>query len=194
MKKQILTFVLLFSTLGIFAQSFDGYGDRKVFLGATAQSESFGLTYFFDRAINDYLSWGMELGYSFKPKTYILPADIDRNYDGVIDENDTEEVQVDGLEKWYFALKFNGHLGSALNLDEKMDLYTGINVGKNFGAQVGGRYMFGDAVGVNLEVNVPIMANIIIPSDNTPSTNSINYNLSSNYEKFWVSFGLVFNL
>lgn len=197
MKNKFYLFTILFFIIfQSFGQAFDGYGDRKMFFGASFQSKAVGLTYFYEGAMNDYFSYGSEIGFVVKsnlPTTY--QADWDYNGDGVVNNEDQIEIDESSAttEKIYLALRLNGHLTEALKMGEKSDLYLGVNIGKNFGAQVGGRYMFGEVFGINLEANVPIISNVLGSLTGIGTDDNVD-NYYSFYEKVFLNFGAVINL
>ncbi len=191
MKKTILTLsFLLLTNMGSFAQAYDGFGDNKIFVGTNYMQEGIGLTFMYDIGISDYISYGYVLGYSFQPKSGMIQVDYDQNNDGVVDENDLEKTTYNITERIYTTLILNGHFGEVLNFGENIDLYGGINFGKNFGSQLGFRYMFGENLGLNAEVNLPIIPNVYTKIVDEGG----NENQLCNFERVFINFGLVFNL
>jgi hypothetical protein len=56
-----------------------------------------------------------------------------------------------------FKARCNANLGSVLQMEPNMDIYSGLDLGlHNFGAHLGFRYFFTDGFGVFGEAGVPI--------------------------------------
>jgi len=54
-------------------------------------------------------------------------------------------------------VRFNANLGNVFKLDEKMDIYPGLNLGtRNFGGHLGFRYFFTNGFGLFTEAGIPI--------------------------------------
>jgi len=192
MKKTLIILSFLWSISNINAQAFDGYGDVKWIFGASVQSNgAVGLDFINDRGINDYFSWGWSAGYILTetPNVKVLEDVYDENGDGQITEDEKyyNEYKADFFENFYFSYRLNGHLSEVLNMGENADVYLGINLGRNFGAQAGARYMIGESFGFNAEATLPIKANLInLREEGQP-------NVSESFEKIFFRAGVIIN-
>ena len=138
MKKIILaTFLFSFSLIN--AQAFKGNGDVKGQVGLNVQSGGTGIFVSSDFGIGENMSLGLTANYLLsvnKDALGNLPKFDDR-----ID----------------LKARFNANLGSVLQLDPKMDVYPGLDLGlRNFGGHIGIRYFFTDGFGIFGEVGVPL--------------------------------------
>jgi hypothetical protein len=198
MKRKLLTLVLGIATYVAFGQAFDGLGDHKLSVTTSMHVDgSIGVEFNSYRAISDYVSSGFSMGYIVLDQTdYVYYTEYDLDGDGIIQEDEISERKPEGLtiflERFFYQYQLNGHFGEVLGLDEKMDIYAGLNVGKNFGGQVGGRYMFGEAAGLSLEINLPIVGGIMnkLSDENDPDFR----NNSRVYERPFFQLGILINL
>lgn len=165
-----------------FGQVYDGFADNKTSLGASFQSGGIGIHAAFDRGINDFLSYGVTFG--------------------IIVQNDVEFPSIpDGFGGFYtvepeagdkfmetidFNVRLNVHLNQLLNLGDNLDFFAGPNLGRNFGGQVGTRYMISDGFGFFAEANVPFKKNLINISGEEESANYYDF-----YEQPVFSIGIV---
>ena len=148
MKKQFLTFVLLISTIAIFAQGPISKGEAQLNLGVGLSTWGIPIYVGFDYGVHPDVTLGAELSY----RGYNDDWHDDRYHHSIIG----------------FLGNANYHFNNILNIPSPWDFYAGINLGfyswsspKGYvrhsnsgiglGAQIGGRYYFSNKVGVNLE-------------------------------------------
>ena len=138
MKKVIFILALACSSL-INAQAFKGKGDNKAQVGANIQSGGTGIFVSYDYGIGENMSIGVT-------SNYLL---------SISGEGSASDVKFG--DKVDFKARFNANIGNVLKIDEKLDIYPGLDLGlKNFGAHLGARYFFTDGFGVFTEFNVPL--------------------------------------
>jgi hypothetical protein len=137
--KRIITLALLLSFGLINAQqAFEGKGDAKFNIGANIQDGGSGIQASADFGIGENLSYGFVA-------SYLLGVDE------FLGEKPEFEDRFDA------KFRINANLGSVINIDEKFDLYPGLNLGlKNFGGHVGMRYFFTEGFGLYTEAGFPI--------------------------------------
>lgn len=137
--KRIITLALLLSFGLINAQqAFEGKGDAKFNVGANIQDGGSGIQTSADFGIGENLSYGFVA-------SYLLGVDE------FLGEKPEFEDRFDA------KFRINANLGSVINIDEKFDLYPGLNLGlKNFGGHVGMRYFFTEGFGLYTEAGFPI--------------------------------------
>ena len=137
--KRIITLALLLSFGLINAQqAFEGKGDAKFNMGANIQDGGSGIQASADFGIGENLSYGFVA-------SYLLGVDE------FLGEKPEFEDRFDA------KFRINANLGSVINIDEKFDLYPGLNLGlKNFGGHVGMRYFFTEGFGLYTEAGFPI--------------------------------------
>ncbi len=149
MKKFYLILVLLFSTTAIFAQSGPiSKGQAQLNLGVGFSSWGIPVYFGFDVGVHPNVTLGAELSY--------------RGYDDNW-HNDNYHHSIIG-----FSGNANYHFNNVLNIPAPWDFYAGLNLGfytwnspKDYdgnsssgiglGGQIGARYYFSNAVGINLE-------------------------------------------
>ncbi|WP_394759599.1 DUF6646 family protein [Flavobacterium sp.] len=143
--KKIITLILVISASIANAQAYKGKGDMKAQVGANIQSGGVGIFVSGDYGVGE----NMSIGFS---SNYLLSAN-----------NEVLNLETLTLEKPAFMdridvkARFNVNLGSVIGLDEKMDVYPGLDLGiRNFGAHTGFRYFFTDGFGVFGEAGIPI--------------------------------------
>ena len=137
MKKIIVAvFIIAFSFAN--AQVYKGKDDKKFQIGANMQKWGTGITATFDYGIGENMSCGLAA-------TYLL---------GV------KDILVDSAkfgDKADLKARFNANLGNVINIDPKLDVYPGLDLGlRNFGAHLGARYFFTDGFGVFTEAGFPL--------------------------------------
>lgn len=134
-----LTTILLLLTISVAnAQAFKGKGDLKGQMGIGLQNGGSGIYTSFDSGIGENMSYGFSANYILSNSTYFgsTPKFADR-------------IDV--------RARFSANLGNVFKLDDKMDIYPGINIGtRNFGAHLGFRYFFTNGFGLFAEANAPI--------------------------------------
>ncbi len=160
--KKIITLLLLSSACFVNAQAFKGKGDFKAQIGASLQSGANGIFVSGDYGIGENMSIGVA-------STYVL---------GV---SEGELSGVPFKDKFDMKLRFNANIGNVINIDEKLDIYPGLNIGlKNFGAHLGARYFFTNGFGVFTEFGLPLA--------------KYDKNASDVNNQFMTNFGVSFNL
>lgn len=137
--KKTSILIVLFSVSLINAQAFKGKGDIKFDVAANIQEHGSGI-----RISNDYgLGENMSIGIT---ASYLLSVSKD-DLGNKPDFGDRADVKV----------RFNANLGNVFNVDKKVDIYPGLDLGlRNFGAHLGARYFFTDGFGVMSEIGFPI--------------------------------------
>jgi outer membrane protein G len=154
--KKILTIVLLGASFMINAQTFEGKGDIKLNIGMTLQNGGTGILVSGDYGLGKNFSVGVL-------SSYLL---------GVNDFLGKKPALEDRFDA---KLRFNANLGNVINVDPKLDIYPGLNLGlKNFGGHIGARYFFSDGFGVFSEFSVPFAkydANAVSKYNNGASFN-----------------------
>ena len=137
--KKIFTLLLLSSALFVNAQAFTGKGDTKFDIGANIQNGGSGIRLSTDFGLGESMSFGFVT-------SYLLSV----SEDAVGDKPNFED-------RFDLKARFNANLGKVINLDDKLDVYPGLDVSlKNFGAHLGARYFFSDGFGLFSEIGVPI--------------------------------------
>lgn len=137
--KKVITLLLLCSATFMNAQAFNGKGDVKGQIGLNAQDGGSGIFVSSDFGIGENMSLGLTAN-------YLLSASKDPlgNLPSFSDRIDVKA-------------RFSANLGSVLQLDPKMDVYPGLDLGlKNFGGHLGFRYFFTDGFGVFGEAGIPL--------------------------------------
>lgn len=134
MKKFLITGILLVFSNFSFAQAWNGTGDQKVQIGLSAWGNGTGITGTYDYGISNMLSVGG--GANFYFDNY---KDNDKN------------------NNFFIFGRLNVHLQDVLGLEDKWDIYPGVDVGviKNtfgLGAHIGARYFFNDKLGAFVEI------------------------------------------
>lgn len=140
MKKILLITCLFISTLfsqKILAQSYDGAGDSKLFMGLAQIGTNTGVEISYDMGSNDLISMGGKATLLF---------------------NDTSEENVSGFEKFFLnsdlSLFLRFHLSIPLNMSEKIDPYFGIDGSlKSIGAHAGVKYNFSETLGAYAQIS-----------------------------------------
>jgi hypothetical protein len=137
--KKTLTLSLLLIAGFINAQAYKGKGDAKFNVGASFQNGGSGIQITTDYGLGENISYGFVA-------SYLLSADSDAlgNKPQFADRFDAK-------------IRFNANLGNVFKLDEKMDVYPGLDLGlRNFGAHLGFRYFFTEGFGIYTEAGIPI--------------------------------------
>ncbi len=129
MKKLSLLLAVFFISSALFAQSFDGKGDKKLNLGYEFYGYGNGISATFDYGISDLFSVGLGGAYYLNN-----------------DNND------------YFIFARTGvHLGELFDFNERFDIYPGVDIGYlqrndiGFGGYLGFRYFFTENIGIFAE-------------------------------------------
>ncbi|MEZ7498300.1 hypothetical protein QO200_06070 [Flavobacterium sp. Arc3] len=137
--KKVITLLLLCTVGLINAQAFKGNGDVKGQVGFNIQDGGTGIFISSDFGIGENMSLGLTSNYLLSVNTNALG------------ETPSFGDRID------LKARFNANLGSVMQLDPKMDVYPGLDLGlKNFGAHLGFRYFFTEGFGLFGEAGVPI--------------------------------------
>lgn len=158
--------VLLFLITGMAnAQVFTGKNDLKFQMGANMQNHGSGVITSLDYGLGQNMSVGFVASYLLSV-TEILGEKPDFG-----DRIDAK-------------IRFNANIADVLKVEDKMDIYPGLNIGtKNFGGHLGARYFFTKGFGVYSEMQVPIAKY---------DTNVVGFEKYNNQFNF--SLGACFNL
>ena len=161
MKKIVLVIALISVSL-VNAQVFKGKGDNKAQVGANIQKGGTGIFVSYDYGIGENMSVGATSNF-------------------LLSVSDGNVSDVEFKDKFDLKARFNANIGNVLKIDEKLDIYPGLDLGlKNFGAHLGARYFFTDGFGVFTEIGFPLAKY---------SKNSFDSN-----NQFVLNFGASFNL
>lgn len=138
MKKTFSLLLLSFASL-VSAQAFKGKGDIKFDIAANIQNGGSGIRLSNDYGLGENISIGV-VG------SYLLSVSKDE-LDNKPDFSDRVDIKA----------RFNANLGNVFNIDEKVDIYPGLDLGlRNFGAHLGIRYFFTEGFGIVSEIGFPI--------------------------------------
>lgn len=162
--KKCLFLLLLISGISN-AQVFTGKKDLKFQMGANVQQHGSGVITSLDYGLGQNMSIGFVASYLLSV-TEILGEKPDFG--------DRIDAKV----------RFNANIADVLGVQDKMDIYPGLNIGtRNFGGHLGARYFFTKGFGVYSEMQVPIAKY---------DSNVVGFEKYNN--QFNVSFGACFNL
>jgi hypothetical protein len=173
MKKKF-TLLFLFIAFVTNAQAYKGEGDFKIQIGASIQDGGTGISASGDYGIGQNISIGVLSTYLLGYKQVFVygPGNIET------------ELKPKFGDRIDLKARFNANLGNVFGLDERMDLYPGLNLGlRNFGGHLGFRYFFTDGFGVFSELGIPIA------KYNKKSVGFQNYN-----NQFTAAVGVSFNI
>lgn len=138
MKKTFSLLLLTFSCL-INAQAYKGKGDIKFDIAANIQNGGSGIRIANDYGLGDNISLGIVTSYLLS-----------------VNKNNLGE-KPDFGDRIDIKARFNANLGNVFNIDEKVDIYPGLDLGlRNFGGHLGVRYFFTDGFGIVSEIGFPI--------------------------------------
>jgi hypothetical protein len=162
--KKLITLLLLASFgLTNAQQAFKGKGDARFNVGANIQDGGSGIQISTDFGLGENLSYGL-VG------SYLLSVDE------VLGQ--TPEFH----DRFDAKFRINANLGSVLNIDEKLDIYPGLNLGlKNFGGHVGARYFFTEGFGVFTEAGFPIAKYNTDASGFEKLNNQFTFNIGASF-------------
>lgn len=165
MKKIISGLFLTISTLFCAQESFTGNDDRRTYIGINIQDGGTGVSAGADYGIAESISVGVQMGYLLTTR---LIEDKKAKFGDRID----------------LKARFNAHLGRAINLPTKIDVYPGLDLSlKNFGGHIGARYFFQKGLGIYSEIGFPLARY---------NRNAKKYDYLNN--QFYIQFGLAFDL
>lgn len=181
MKKSIFTLLMVFAGIVANAQTaYSGKGDTKFQIGANFQSGGTGIITTFDYGIGENISIGLSANYTLG-YTKFTSTSFDFTKFAFVQN----EIKPEFIDRADIRARFNANLGNVINVDEKFDVYPGLDFGlKNFGAHLGARYFFTEGFGVYTEAGFPIAK-----YDSSPK---VYYDYLNN--QFNVSVGMSFNL
>lgn len=138
MKKNI-TLLLLLAVSLVNAQAFKGKDDFKAQVGLNLIKGANGIHLTGDYGIGENMSVGAGI-------TYLLGVSNGKIGDVLPDFGDRFDLKA----------RFNANIGNVLKIDDKLDIYPGLNLGLNdFGGHIGVRYFFTDGFGVYTEFGYP---------------------------------------
>ena len=164
--KKFITLSLLLAVGFVNAQAFKGKGDVKFDVGANIQNGGSGIGISSDFGLGENMSYGFVA-------SYLLSTSSD-------DLGNKPEFG-DRIDAKF---RFNANLGNVFQLDKKMDIYPGLDLGlRNFGAHLGFRYFFTEGFGIFTEAGIPIASY---------KTNPIGFDKLNN--QFVFNIGASFNL
>ncbi len=136
--KKIATLLLVLSVGFVNAQAFKGKGDIKFQVGANIQDQGTGIQVSTDFGLGENMSYGFVASY-------------------LLSTTDILGVKSKFQDRADAKVRFSANLGNVFQLDKKMDIYPGLDLGtRNFGAHLGLRYFFTDGFGVFSEAGIPI--------------------------------------
>ncbi len=136
MKKLVL--VALFISAFASAQVFTGKGDKKFQVGANFQDHGTGIVASYDQGLGTNFSVGLVTGYLLG---------VDEIADKKPDFGDRVDLKA----------RFNANIADVFGVEEKMDIYPGLDLGlKNLGVHLGARYFFTEGFGIFTEFQTPI--------------------------------------
>jgi len=162
--KKIITLLALASISFVNAQAFKGKGDIKFQVGATMQEHATGIGTSVDFGLGENLSYGFAVSYLLN----------------TTDAGGTPKFD----DKFDAKARFNANIGNVLKIDDKLDIYPGLNLGlRNFGAHLGARYFFTDGFGLFTEAGIPLAKY---------NSNAVGYERFNN--QFVFQLGASFNL
>lgn len=172
--KKITVFLFLVAVSMMNAQAYKGKGDIKGQVGALVQSGATGISVSADFGLGENMSYGFVSSYLLSAKDEIY----------ITDGTNIDLSKPKFQDRVDLKARFNANIGSVIGLDDKMDVYPGLNLGlRNFGAHVGFRYFFTNGFGLFSEAGFPI-------AKYDKNVDSFEYYNN----QFTVTFGASFNL
>lgn len=141
MKKILLISLSLFAlNQKINAQSYDGEGDLKIFLGYTNIEGKSGGEFEIDKGVSDLISFGSKITILINPDERKTTDSIDNNFKA--------------FDAFDLSLFMRLHFSETLKLNEKIDPFLSLNLGlKSIGANVGVKYSFTEVIGAYIIYN-----------------------------------------
>jgi hypothetical protein len=137
MKKTITILAIVMVSM-VNAQAFKGKGDIKGQVGLSLQDGGTGIGVSTDFGIGENMSFGIVAGY-------------------MLNANEIAGFKPRFEDRADLKVRFNANIGNVLKLNEKMDVYPGLNLGlRNFGGHLGFRYFFTNGFGMFAEANAPL--------------------------------------
>ena len=135
--KKLLICALAFAGLqfNANAQSYDGEGDSKIFLGYANVGGKSGVQVQFDYGLSDLVSYGMDVTILIKPDDRESTDSFDDSFKAF------DSFDLGGFLRFHFS--------EPLNLSEKIDPYLGLDVSlRSIGGHAGIKYNFSEIIGV----------------------------------------------
>lgn len=161
--KKFLTMISMLTIMAVQAQAYKGKEDVKGQVGATLQNGGTGIRVSTDFGMGENISLGLTAGYML-------------NADPIATANPKFEDRID------LKGRFNAHIGNVLQLEEKMDVYAGLNLGlRNFGGHLGFRYFFTDGFGVYTESEFPLATYKKDPIDFQKYNNQFVFHIGASF-------------
>lgn len=162
MKKVILILALFVFSVGN-AQVFSGKGDKKFQVGANFQEKGTGIIATFDNGLGKNMSFGLTAAYLLG-----------------IEEVLGEKPNFD--DRFDIRARFSANIADIFNIEEKIDIYPGLNIGvKNFGAHLGARYFFSEGFGIYSEIQFPIAKYDNDPVGFEKYNNQFNFSIGTSF-------------
>lgn len=130
MKKILITLIILLGTVSMNAQSYDGKGDSKLNAGYEAYGYGNGIRATYDYGLSDLFSIGAGASAYFN----------------------------DGENDYFIYARTHVHLGIALDMSRKFDIYPGVELGYlssekiGIGGYIGFRYFITKKMGLFAEL------------------------------------------
>ncbi|UGS23731.1 DUF6646 family protein [Flavobacterium channae] len=163
MKKFLIIASFFASISFVNAQVFTGKGDTKFQVGANFQEYGSGVIVTYDYGIGKNMSVGLT-------SLYLLG----------IKEINSEKPNFD--DRFDLRARFSANIADVFNIEEKVDIYPGLNIGvKNFGAHLGARYFFTPGFGVYSEIQFPIAMYDNDPIGFEKYNNQFNFSIGASF-------------
>ena len=164
MKKIALIPALLAFSFIQAQQAFSGKGDQKLSIGLNTQNGGNAIQISYDLGLGDNISYGFV-------SSYIL------GFDAI-----GEGSKPDFKDRIDAKIRFNANLGNVFELDPKMDIYPGLDLGlRNFGAHLGFRYFFSEGFGIFTEAGIPIASYKTNPIGFDKLNNQFTFNIGASF-------------
>lgn len=136
MKTYVLLYFAVFTAVTLNAQAYEGRGDQKFQIGGELQDNGAGVQTSYDVGLGENISIGAA-------SSYLLGVE--------------ELVNAGFVDRFDAKARVNLHLGSAIGLGERLDVFPGLNVSlKNLGVHLGARYFFSEGIGAYFQVGHPL--------------------------------------
>ena len=145
------------------AQVFKGKGDTKFQVGAILQENATGITATTDFGLGTNMSVGFQAGY-------------------LLGINDIAGTSVKFEDRFDIRGRFSAHIADIFDIEEKFDIYPGLNLGvRNFGAHLGARYFFTEGIGLYSEIQFPIATYENDPTGYQRLNNQFNFSIGVSF-------------
>ncbi|WP_313805423.1 DUF6646 family protein [Flavobacterium sp.] len=161
MKKYV--WIILLMSGAMQAQVFSGKGDLKFQMGGNFQEHGSGIISSLDYGLGS----NMSIGFS---ASYILGVTK------IAGEKPDFDDRMDA------KIRFNANIADVFNIEEKMDIYPGLNIGtRNFGGHLGARYFFTKGFGIYSEMQFPIAKYETDPIGFENYNNQFNFSIGASF-------------